>query len=184
MSFSNKYLDLWGNPVDLTTQELAFFQDAVDRVRNALGVTIDICNRDHEREMSGKTRNANGIFYTRDPKDPGQAYLITIDNYFIHECYEEKFHGQLNLSFETLESVLCHEIAHMYKFRHGKSHTNLTEDLLSKVKEYDVQKEQYSDQSEPANCSLSEKIQAAKAVALKQKNTQFEPHQKPSREVR
>lgn len=141
MEFSNEYLDLWDNPASLTQEELDFFWAAVGDVRAALEVDVEITNRDHYREMSGKHKEANGIIYAIDPKNPAEDCFITIDNFFIHECFMEKFHGELNLSFESLEHVICHEIAHMSKWRHGKGHTRLTEELFEKVQEYQNEKE-------------------------------------------
>lgn len=141
MRFSDEYLDLWGKSVSLTQEELDFFWGVVGDVRSALGVEIEITNRDHESAFTGKSKNANGCFYTSDPKNPSEDCFITIDNFFIHECYCEKFNGELNLSFQSLEEVLCHEIAHMEKFRHGKGHTKLTEELLGKVQAYQKEKE-------------------------------------------
>ena len=140
MEFSNEYLDLWDNPTSLTQEELDFFWAAVGDVKAALGVDVDITNRDHTREMDGQHKEALGIFYTSDPKNPAEDCFITIDNYFIHECYMERFHGELNLNFESLEHAICHEIAHMTQFRHCKRHTRITEELYEKVQDYQREK--------------------------------------------
>ncbi len=139
MKFTDTYLDVWGRPQPLTATELTYFRETVSLVKEALDISIEITNRDHERDMPGKGREAYGIFYTQDPKNPSADCFITIDNYFIHECYEEKYHGALNLSFESLESVICHEVAHATKFRHCKSHTQLSQAYLRQVEDYCAQ---------------------------------------------
>lgn len=141
MEFSNEYLDLWDRPTSLTAEEIAYFRETVECVKKALGVEVEIINRDHYREMDGKHREAHGIFYTNDTKAPAKDCLITIDNLFIHDCYREKFHGEFNLNFESLEHVICHEIAHMSQFRHCKKHSKLTEELYEKVQAYQKDKE-------------------------------------------
>lgn len=138
--FDNNYRDFRDRPATLTKEELCYFHDTVALIRVVLGVSIPIYNRDHERDMDGKHKNALGIFYTDDPKDPAADCFITIDNFFIHECYEEKFKGAWNLSFESLEGAICHEIAHMTQFRHCKRHKALTGELLRRVEDYQAQR--------------------------------------------
>lgn len=135
MQFSDDYLDLRDNPTTLTQAELDYFHQTADMVRAALGIQVEIVNRNHE-ELDGKHKEALGVFYTSDPKNPTMDCFISIDNYFIHECYDQKFNGGWHLNFETLEGVMCHEIAHMTKFRHCKSHTSLTEEYLRRVEAY------------------------------------------------
>lgn len=134
--YSTEYLNAYGRPTHLTEAELAYFNQTVAQVRNALGVQIEISNRDHERELPAKHREALGLFYTSDPKNPAADSFITIDNYFIHECYEEKYADKLNLSGQSFTEVICHEIAHMSKFRHGKGHKELTQELMNRVEAF------------------------------------------------
>lgn len=135
MKFNNKYEDIYGNIVDLTAEELNWFYGIVSKFQmldEAKG--IEITNRNHE-ELSGKSKEALGVFYTDDQKDKNADCFITIDNYFIHEQFEWVFNGKYNLSFETLESVISHEIAHRIQFRHCKRHTRLTAEILEKYNE-------------------------------------------------
>ena len=135
MKFNNKYEDIYGNIVDLTVEELNWFYGIVLKFQildEAKG--IEITNRNHE-ELSGKSKEALGVFYTDDQKDKNADCFITIDNYFIHEQFEWVFNGKYNLSFETLESVISHEIAHRIQFRHCKRHTRLTAEILEKYNE-------------------------------------------------
>ncbi len=135
MRFNNRYEDIYGNMVDLTEEELNWFYGIVAKfqmLEEAKG--IEIVNRNHE-ELSGKSREALGQFYTDDPKDEKADCFITIDNYFIHEQFEWVFNGKYNLAFETLENVIAHEIAHRFQFRHCKRHKRLTAEILAKYNE-------------------------------------------------
>lgn len=135
MKFDNRYEDLYGNMVDLTAEELDWFYDIVAKfqtIEEARG--IEITNRNHE-ELGGKNKEALGEFYTDNPKDENADCFITIDNYFIHEQFECVFHGKHNLTFDTLENVIAHEIAHRFQFRHCKRHTRLTAEILAKYNE-------------------------------------------------
>jgi len=38
-------------------------------------------------------------------------------------------------SVDTLEHVICHELAHIIQWRHCKKHTEITNRLLSKVRQ-------------------------------------------------
>lgn len=133
MAFNNVYSDLWGNPIELTEEELKYFDSVVIKfhpiMQDYLGVILPIYNRDHD-EMDGKHKEALGIFYTNDRENPLTDAFITIDNYFIHECFEKVFNGIDNISFSTLEETISHEIAHGLAVRHGKRHKDLTERIL------------------------------------------------------
>lgn len=136
--FKNTYLDMYNKPTELSEAELDYFQSVVKRfsviMQDYLGVVLPIYNRDHD-EVGGKHKNALGIFYTNNKENPllsmSNTY-ITIDNYFIHECYEYIFNGIPYLSFSTstLEEIVSHEIAHGLVFRHGKKHNDLTARIL------------------------------------------------------
>lgn len=136
MRFDNSYLDFDDNFKELTEAELQYFRDTVNEIQQILDVEIPIYNRNHEKDFVGKHKEALGIFYTNDKDYPQKDCFITIDNFFIHECYEEKYHGAYNLSFQTLEEVICHEIAHSEQLRHCKRHERITQELLGKVKSF------------------------------------------------
>ena len=61
------------------------------------------------------------------------------DEYFVQESYSTYMweHGHReyipSIVSETLESVLCHEIAHMTFWRHGKKHQELAAQYLQIV---------------------------------------------------
>lgn len=134
MMFSNCYSDMYENPTELTEAELNYFHTVVSKfsviMQDYLGTVLPILNRDHEK-MDGKHKEALGIFYTNDKENPLADAFITIDNYFIHECYEKVFNGIENISFSTLEETISHEIAHGLVIRHGKKHRELTERILA-----------------------------------------------------
>lgn len=131
--FKNTYLDMYDKPTELSEAELNYFQSVVKGfsviMQDYFGVVLPIYNRDHD-EVGGKHKNALGIFYTNDKENPLSDAYITIDNYFIHECYENVFGGVPNISFSTLEETISHEIAHGLVFRHGKKHSDLTARIL------------------------------------------------------
>lgn len=131
MAKENKpeYFDIRNNPAALTDAEQAYFQENVALVKNALGVEIPVYMFNQEI-LPGSAANALGIHWMNaNSKDE----FITVDNYFIHECYEAAFHGAFLLEEENLVSVLCHEIAHMRYQRHTKYHANLTKKYISQV---------------------------------------------------
>lgn len=131
--FENTYSDMYDNLAELNKAELDYFQSVVKDfsiiMQDYLGVVLPIHNRDHEK-MDGKHKEALGIFYTNDKENILVDAYITIDNYFIHECYESVFNNIPNISFSTLEETISHEIAHGLVLRHGKKHRELTERIL------------------------------------------------------
>ena len=121
------YLDLYDELQELTEGEKNWFFTTCQDCLKALGVEIPVYALRHDL-LTGKSKDALGICWKMADSvtaAPKEAY-ITIDTYFIHECYEAKFHGRWNLSFETLESVIAHEVAHLAVWRHGKKHRELT----------------------------------------------------------
>ena len=128
----NSYTDLYDNPTELTDAELAWFNGIVNRFhRLPEASNIKITNCNHE-ELDKKQQEAYGIYWKpRDTTSDLRPY-ITIDNFFIHEMYETTFHDAYNLTGETLESCIAHEIAHHYQFRHCKRHTRITKEILKK----------------------------------------------------
>jgi hypothetical protein len=130
MHFTNTYLDLYDAPAELTIEELTYFYNTVNHIKAVLHINIEITNRDHET-LKGKEKEACALIYksTTDDND----CFITVDNFFIHECFMEKFHGAYNLSFVTLEKAICHEIAHITQWQHCKKHSRITEELYNRV---------------------------------------------------
>lgn len=130
--FDNNYTDLNDTPSELTESELSWFQSIVSRFQRLPEATgIEIKNADHEK-LDRKNREAYGIFWKPTDENSGNNLFITIDNFFIHEMYEVEFHNDFNLTGETLQSCIAHEIAHFYQFRHCKRHKRITEEILQK----------------------------------------------------
>lgn len=127
------YSDIYDRPASLTAEELDWFHATVNRCKEITGCTVDIIAYNHDL-YCGKSKDALGCCISTDPDDPLHAdSYITIDTYFIHEMYDVTFNGGWNLSFDTLEGVIAHEIAHLYVWRHGKKHTALTQKLLGLI---------------------------------------------------
>lgn len=115
---------------------LDFFNATVSKVKRVVNITVPIIPFDHD-EIKGH-KNALGICHgTRYADGSGwEAEKITIDEYFIEECYKAEVEGfpyMLDLIGDNLIGVICHEIAHTRILRHGKKHRELTQMLISIV---------------------------------------------------
>lgn len=130
MKMETAYEDLYDNPATLTESEMSWFETICRQCTEAVELeeNIPIYSMNHSR-LKGKSKEAYGIIW----KAEDQTY-ITIDTYFIHECYESVFHNAWNVTFETLEHVIAHEFAHLFYWRHGKRHTEKTEELYARSK--------------------------------------------------
>lgn len=122
--FGRDYSDVYGRPAMLTDAEIEFFKAAVDKVLAATGLRIEVETQNHER-LDGKCGDAMGIHWKSADDE-----FITIDTEFVHDMYTvahgNNWHLSILYDHETLESVICHELAHMKYRRHTKYHANLT----------------------------------------------------------
>lgn len=125
-----EYTDYANREIELTRAEQRYFWDTVSKVLFAVSININVYMCDHER-LPGDCENALGMHWKNAEGDE----FITIDNFFIHECYEVAFNGAYDINGEDLVSVLCHELAHIRYRRHTKYHEELTEKYIRIVRE-------------------------------------------------
>lgn len=120
----------------LLDKENEYFQTMVNIITDCLNVEVPIISYDHD-SFRGKSKEALGCAWSYDKKI---INLITIDEFFIKECYYDLLwnHGILGkgalpkIEPCSLEKVICHEIAHITYWRHGKKHSALTKILEQK----------------------------------------------------
>ena len=83
------YTDERNQPAKLMPDEVAYFDHIAALALAVTGAKINIYTRDHE-SIEG-SRNALGLYWWSDDLDD---QFITIDNYFIHECYRAEVLGR------------------------------------------------------------------------------------------
>ena len=123
----------------LSVKEKEYFDKVVSSVISDLDIRIPILPYDH-KTLEGKSVNAMGCAWSYDKNI---VYQITIDEDYISSCYlhylwKNDLGGTPHFLESSLELTLCHEIAHMIHWRHGKKHTELTQRLYSKYKHRSV----------------------------------------------
>lgn len=113
----------------LTEEEVKFFNDTVAKVKYSVNVRVPIEPMDHE-QLTGKSKEALGVCWAEyDEAGKLVPFRITIDEFFIHECFVALEKPYMKIEPQTLEQVIAHEIAHLHQWRHGKKHTALTEHI-------------------------------------------------------
>ena len=113
----------------LTEEEVKFFNDTVARIKYSVNVRVPIEPMNHE-QLTGTNKEALGICWAEDDGTGKPVpFRITIDEFFIHECYVYENDPFAVLRPASLEQVIAHEIAHLHVWRHGKKHTALTEHI-------------------------------------------------------
>lgn len=118
----------------LTEEEVKFFNDTVARVKYSVNVNVPIEIMDHSK-LTGKHKETLGICWAGDDCAGGHTpYRITIDEFFVHECYVAIERPYMKIEPHSLEQVIAHEIAHLHVWRHGKKHTELTERICCLIK--------------------------------------------------
>jgi hypothetical protein len=130
----------------MKNEHLNYFNETAAMIKHLANVAIPILPADHDQFKGHK--NALGIChgYRSAGKKAGsrkkgwEPEKITIDEYFIEECYEADINGKwhFNLTGQTLAKVICHEIAHIYEWRHGKKHREITQRLTALVKPVEI----------------------------------------------
>ena len=129
------YKDYLDRETELTAEELSWFHEVIDKAKTATGYTnVRIIAYDHEL-VSGH-EEALGICSTSNPNDslsPESDTYISIDNYFIDECYNAVFFKKIKITPESIEEVMAHELAHLKVWRHGKRHSKETRRLLEQI---------------------------------------------------
>jgi hypothetical protein len=120
----------------MKSQLLDYFNETVSVIKRSVNVSIPILPADHEQFKGHE--NALGIChgYKSAGKNDWEPEKITIDEYFVEECYEAEVNGKwyFALTGQNLMEVICHEIAHIYQWRHGKKHREITQRLIGLVK--------------------------------------------------
>lgn len=122
-----EYYDYYGNAISLTVDEIKYFNEAVNTALSATGINIPVYSGNFE-ELKGDLPNALGIHWK---SCDGSEEFITIDTFFIHECYKAEVEGWYNLNNETLIGCICHELAHIKYSRHTKYHAALTAEYIA-----------------------------------------------------
>lgn len=132
---------------DLTSESLSYALSTIRAILDNFKVDIDIEIRSYRSDSKILASITKKPVYKKNEKDQimlnkNENYTpifdkyiftkITINSFTIHECfnYWEK-HSLTTFPIESLESIICHEIAHMTYWQHGKKHRELTELLLN-----------------------------------------------------
>lgn len=120
----------------LSVEEKNYFDGIVNKAYKLFNINVPIESFDHE-QLDGRSKNALGCVWKYEGEE---VYKITIDEYFIQECYSEYarklgiYKGFIyKVGNDTLEHTLAHELAHMVYWKHGKKHTELTSNLEQKL---------------------------------------------------
>lgn len=113
------YSDYNDNIVNLSDEEIRFFNETVELVRKATGYTGSIELAEINEE---KGKAVRGCYFPCS----GEIFIDTFELHWWH-----MFHDKNGL-IETI----CHEIAHNKYLYHCKGHRELTEKLVNIVKEF------------------------------------------------
>lgn len=142
----------------LTEEEIKFFNDTVARIKYSVNVNVPIEPMDHE-QLIRKYKEALGICWAEDNGEGRPApFKITIDEFFIHECYVALKDPYAVFVPDTLEHVIAHEIAHLHVWRHGKKHTELTQRicrLIEKGEPHGMENSGAAPTKEPAQVAMA-----------------------------
>ena len=127
------YFDLHDKPVELSSAEIGWFQQKVQVAKEATGCRVPIYG--YNFDLLKNSDNSLGFTFTDNKKNPADSAntYIAIDTYYIHECYLAEMKGD---RLEMTETI-CHEIAHLTHWNHGKRHEALTLKYRKMMEEFE-----------------------------------------------
>lgn len=110
----------------LNANEQKYFDEVIEAITKDLNIRIPIISYDHDK-LTGKGKEALGCAWSEN--DGVSVYQITIDEFLFKIITMIYYWNPTKrwipkLVKESLEEVVCHEIAHMMHWRHGKKHMN------------------------------------------------------------
>lgn len=119
----------------LNLDERSYFDALAGYIKHMFGVEIDILPANHSEIIpTGDREQVLGCCHRINDNNGGVvAYLITIDEAYIRSCYCGRQTPYSPYSDNQLIETICHEIAHLYIWEHGKEHTALTNELYNAV---------------------------------------------------
>lgn len=119
----------------LSRRERRYFDALVKHIKHTLNVYVDIVPANHKAiiPMSDDEQVLGCCHRMRDDDGTIVAYLITIDEPYVRACYAGRQTAYSPYSDNQLIETICHEIAHLSVWDHGKDHTALTNQFYNKV---------------------------------------------------
>lgn len=119
----------------LKTKEYAYFTAMRDYIKRLFRLSVDIYPLNHRAFIPmGEGEEVLGCCHrVNDNEGNPILYVITIDEPYIRACYYGRQTAYSPYSDNQLIETICHEIAHMYIWEHGKDHTQLTNELYDSV---------------------------------------------------
>lgn len=115
--------------------ERRYFDALTAHIKKVLGVGVDIVPADHKSiiPMEEDEEVLGCCHKMMDDAGQAVAYLITVDEPYIRACYAGRQTAYSPYSDNQLIETVCHEIAHLCVWDHGKEHAALTNQFYDKV---------------------------------------------------
>lgn len=117
-------------------EHLDFFNATLSKIQSSVGISVPVIPYDHSK-LAGHANALGACHGTFSNGRKGwNVEKITIDEGFIEDCYDAEFNGKwylTDLAGDDLIGVICHELAHVRHWRHGKKHKECTHHLISLV---------------------------------------------------
>jgi hypothetical protein len=125
----------------LNNEQQLYFDNIVNSIKIRLNINIPIVAYNHQTCTNKKFHNTVGMSWG---KEHNKVYKITIDESYIIENWEYSMRVEErrrngiyapHLENEQIKETICHEIAHIYQWRHCKKHTQITKELLRQIRD-------------------------------------------------
>lgn len=119
----------------LTRKENRYFDAMKTYILNLFNLKVPVYPLDHKTFIVGDTEGDILGCCHKVKNEEGEVvlYVITIDETYIRACFYGRQTTYSPYSDNQLIETICHEIAHLYLWEHGKDHTALTNELYDTV---------------------------------------------------
>lgn len=120
----------------LNHKEQLYFNNLKKSIVSLFNLKVKIFSLDHRKFLNTKDAgNVIGCCHRiRDNKGNIIDYVITIDENYVRSCYYGRQALYSEYSDNKLIETICHEIAHLYFWKHDENHKNLTLELYNIAK--------------------------------------------------
>jgi predicted metallopeptidase len=121
---------------DISIEALSWFEKEISKIKNILNIEVPIYATDFRKN----SRALATIHGYKNGLGIAPLYII-FDTFTVQECYDHEVLNQRKPAHgQKLLEIICHEIAHIDFWQHGKYHKQQIKILINKIEKHTKEK--------------------------------------------